>query len=254
LNYSDREAVVEFRRPFLSTRYEELTTILRTIRSAQQCQQHQQHPGPQTKDVALLGGHEQSVALGVLSLADMQRTVLVGHSFGAAATVRAMELLAGEKGGGAAAAAEASAGAKVVGVIAMDLWAYPLPDHTLAHPIQAPSLFITSQQFEQNDEFHLTKKLISSCGGRASLVAIHGSRHQFVSDTPFFFPKPISDLLSITGRDESARTTSAAVADLLSGFIAQASNDTFSDTLWKKKLTELAQEKHVGVIHVRGAQ
>jgi len=152
-----REAVIQFRAPFLKKREQEIRRAVEFFTSPSDIVDQYQH-----SNVDLYH---------CLQSIHPDKVFLAGHSFGGASTVHTVRSWPG----------------RFRGAILMDIWSYPLPD--LGAGIKdVPVCSVLSAPFESNGESYLTWKLLRNSKDVRCNLFVPGSVHSSFSDTPWWTP------------------------------------------------------------------
>lgn len=164
LNYT-REEVIEFRKPFLQKRENEILNALNFF-----TRNNNNDDFDFSKDISL-----------ILKIIDKEKIFISGHSFGAASSVKICQKYP----------------EKFKACILMDLWPFPIPN--LEEGIQIPTCVILSEPFAQSSECELTRSLVKNCPKLKFAVYLQGTVHSSFSDCPFWAPAFISKRFGLRG-------------------------------------------------------
>ena len=105
----------------------------------------------------------------VRETADVSRVFFVGHSFGGAQVVEESDIDG------------------LVGIVALDSWLLPLSRDKLNAALPVPSLFLNTE-FQWAKNVARMTNLRDRATQRSSVLLLAGTKHQAVSDFPYFFP------------------------------------------------------------------
>jgi hypothetical protein len=216
VTYSDKQSVVGFRKPFLLKRYEEICDIINALVDLSSCPSNVD--GPCNSNSTSVNEHllnERNNLRDVmlttnLTNANERSILLAGHSFGGSTMQFMMHQLSQD-------IKNKINGVKVESLILLDTWVSPLPNEILSRKFQIPTLNIFCEPFVtwtaskvmhelKGIETMLQANRHSDTDGGINetfqCVAIRGTRHQFFSDAPYWFPKIISRYGGVSGKTD----------------------------------------------------
>ena len=186
-----RHKVVNFRKPFLTQRVQEIDSVLDYLKQ-------------QSTDMATnRDDHKEQAALQhILSAADHQQGVhLVGHSFGGATVVLAQQDEAFTQRH------------QVQSLTLLDCWAFSLPDTSLAKGCRSKHvLSFLSEAWITNPETEQVKELLRNSQGGVASYYVPNSVHASFSDAAHWFPGWIARRLYMRATGESRHATIRTVA------------------------------------------
>jgi dienelactone hydrolase len=180
--------MVSFRHPFLEKRVTELETSAAMILAA-------------TRETCEgCSNPEQELLARVLRCGDPDRFLLCGHSFGCSGIVRYLRRLD-----------EQQKSCPFHGTLLLDLWGAPLTEEDKSHCLQTPCAFLLSETFAEGGAPN-AKQIIASSGHRClGIASIEGTRHQWISESHFMFPKWLLKRIGIMGPADFTKAYMATV-------------------------------------------
>ena len=200
-----RETVVDFRKPFLEKRVQEVQGIIDLLRNL-----------PETFDDPLRHPFDT---------ADVSRIALVGHSFGGATATLASQKYQDDP--------------TVRAAVVLDAWAFALSDEIISRGLPTPTLSILSEGWTRttNEELPQIQDLLRNSAGLRSSLHIPGTVHQSHSDTPNWTPKFMSQRVGSRG-SERLHDAHRAIAEATHMHIAAAITEetVVFDSSWHETL------------------
>lgn len=198
-----RDGVIEFRRPFIEKRTEEVRAALGFL-------ERLGSGDADASEVKVYGGSDPARVAEVLGAADLSRLWLTGHSFGAAAV--------------ATLCAEAGMAAKIRGAVLLDLWAFPVRRDIESNGLPVPTLSVLSQEFVDGTETHITAALLEHTQPAHHSFYVPGTMHQQFSDMPFLLSKRLGKKGGSIGETPKELSQTAFIT-AFAGFLQQTSGD-----------------------------
>jgi len=122
----------------------------------------------------------------MLKMCHQQQPVLIGHSFGGAATVLAAQHLQEH----------------LLCCIVLDGWLASLQVETVEKGCEIPALAIITQDFFHGQEKKHNEHFMQACKTRR-YGWIPGSKHQSFSDSPFWLPQSLGEKLHMNGKADA---------------------------------------------------
>lgn len=134
---------------------------------------------------------------------DPNQIALVGHSFGSASICKT-----------------AIRDKRIKCVVGLDPWLFPLSDKDFTDALPIPAIFLTSQEWQWDDNIERMRKILSKNGGR--IVYIKKILHLNFSDSPYLAPQFLLKKMAIIGesdRDEVLEMMGILMASSLSSLL-----------------------------------
>eukprot|EP00656_Telonema_subtile_P026375 TRINITY_DN2834_c0_g1_i3.p1 TRINITY_DN2834_c0_g1~~TRINITY_DN2834_c0_g1_i3.p1 ORF type:complete len:268 (-),score=64.36 TRINITY_DN2834_c0_g1_i3:199-1002(-) len=201
-----RDNVVEFRGPYLAKRLEEMKRVISAL---------------QSQGNGVMPEQNSTLVSQILEHADPSKMHLMGHSFGAATTVKVEQELPE---------------VEFLSSIILDLWSYPVPEEQVTQGVSCPSIFINSQPFCVNKEFEVTQRLFENSAAALGF-GMPGSVHQSFSDTPLLIPQVLGRKIGFSGT-ASVDQVYQTLNDAIVGFLRSVDGKQRGDALELKDLQD----------------
>ena len=211
VTYSNKESVVGFRKPFLLKRYEEICDIINALVELTSCPNDADDSNSTSNNERLLNEENRlrDVMLNTnLTYTNEGSIILAGHSFGGSTIQFTMHQLSQD-------IKNKIKGVKVESLLLLDTWVSPVPNEILSQKFQIPTLnifcetFVTWTPSKVLHELEGVEEILqanrhSNDGNNETFqcVAIRGTKHQFFSDVPYWFPKIISRYAGVSGKTD----------------------------------------------------
>jgi len=212
VTYSEKSSVVNFRKPFLNKRYEEVCDLIDgLVEFASSPNIVTTSSDSNTNDVVFKAKKCLLDVMRTTSLADDQdkSVILAGHSFGGATMQFMMYQLINET------TKKITSDIKIKSLILLDTWVSPVPDEVLSQKYsRIPTLsifcetFVTWTPTKESHELTGVEKMLQA-NKRSKVeedmfkcVAIRGTRHQFFSDVPYWVPKILGNYGKVSGETD----------------------------------------------------
>lgn len=210
VTYSEKSSVVNFRKPFLCKRYEEICDVIDSlVELASSPSNEQNSDGADVSDPSLIAKNCLKEVLMTTTLSQDQdkSLILAGHSFGGATMQYMMYRLANET------TKKIVSDIKIQSLVLLDTWVSPVPDEVLSQSFpRIPTLsifcetFVTWTPTKESHELEGVEKMLEankrSTNDMFQCVAIRGTRHQFFSDAPYWMPKTIGKYAKVSGETD----------------------------------------------------
>ena len=213
--YSEKESVINFRRPFLQKRFQELRyLIIGLIQLASDPQTAENNPNYDhaiTEDFMSFEKKKLREVLLTTNLTDPDKksVILAGHSFGGSTVLSMVHQLNDD-------ITTMIKGVNIKSLLLLDTWVSPVPDEILSRKLNIPTMsifcetFVTWKPRKVPHELNGVEKLLE--GNKGSIkdennemfqcVAIRGTEHQFYADVPYWFPKCFARYGGVSGKTD----------------------------------------------------
>ena len=236
--YDEKSSVVEFRRPFLHQRYDEICNVLDALKqlALDTNDTKQMRDANCSTSTHNFSREKLKEILSVSSLNSNgdNSVVLAGHSFGGSTIQFVMHQLK-EK------SSKMLHDFNIKSLILLDPWVSPVSDDVLSQTFTIPTLNVFCEPFvtwtpkkvphelegvikmlqaNQNSKLHQKNNEHFQC------VAIRGTKHQFFSDVPYWIPKCMSKYGGVSGKT-NIMTSRSCMHKLIAKFILE--KDTSQD-------------------------
>lgn len=216
-----REKVVNFRKPFLAQRVREIDRVLDYLKQQQQQSASGTEPNDHDNEVA-----SDDVVRQVLAAVDTRQGVhLLGHSFGGASMVQALQDESFVR----------RHGDDIRSLTLLDCWAFSLPDAALARGVRGPVLSLLSEAWLTNPEttqlVELLQNTTSSHEDDVVVASYHVPHtvHASFSDAGHWFPGVVARRLGVRAAGERRHVTARTVAATWRRFIASGGKPPSED-------------------------
>lgn len=199
----------DFRRPFLAHREREMAIVVRCVQN--QVARALRGDGDEFgtgKDERGAFHSAQGHLDDLLSRVNPGRMVMAGHSFGGCSAIITVQSKLPELQGA------------FQGCLLYDPWTEPLDTSALAKGLATlPTLVLLSEEWPSMPMFELTSRLLRpDVTSRAVVGVLPGSKHAWISDVPFWFPRALARVTKQSGAaaaDECLHKTVNASLELL---------------------------------------
>jgi len=186
-----RDNVVEFRKPYLAKRVDEMKKTVQAI-----------------NDNAA-GFRNSALVESIFAQADARALFLAGHSFGSAACIAALQEMSGIKG-----------------CLLTDTWGMPVPRAIEDKGLHScPTMFINSEHFAKGVEMRVTRRLAANSSAVLGPVWLVGTAHQSFSDTPCVLPSFLGSKIGFIGSSDQDEAHQAML-DCTRAFFQQCREST----------------------------
>jgi len=214
----DDVGIVEFRRPFLDQRVNELNATISSIVA-----------------LALGDGDDETDISLVLRLANPHQIVHVGHSFGSASVFHYLQSLRQLP-------AANQSSSHPLGALLLDLWAESLAEPNASWTLPVPIALLNSEEFATSElEVPLHQKITTeNPQNTIAFTYFRGTFHQWVSDSHLFLPAWTMKAIGFMGSgnyEETNAATMSAVQETVRTFLHP--NPELSATALAGKLVQI---------------
>ena len=203
VTYNQKDSVVSFRRPFLQKRYDEICDLIEALVEVACDNKESTKPdnsNSASNDTSFLADKDQLKAvLLTTNLIDPEsKSVhLAGHSFGGCTVQYMMNQLNNDS-------TSKMKGIHINSLLLLDTWVSPVSNEVLSQRFSIPTLsifcetFVTWTPTKVLHELNGVEKMLQANTNSVDqdknnelfhCVAIRGTKHQFFSDVPYWFPK-----------------------------------------------------------------
>lgn len=202
---------VAFNRPFLEKRVQELESTIKGLKACVSRGRGGDETASSAPGAAAGEAASEAALAEVLRGGDLERMLLVGHSFGSAGVLHCLRDLAA---GGAW-------GSGVRGAVLMDLWPGPISKDTsgadfdsIGAELRTPFVLLQSEFWESLKWYKPSCRRLARAAGCLAAGVVRGTAHHWVSDTHLWAPAWLLRRFKLMGEGEYRRVHCATIRAL----------------------------------------